>query len=217
MAGIRTEMQALVHYVSSGRKEGRVYKTPTAKKEDFDWMAYLESNPDIYYLGGLKEQVPAIMHFNTNGMGEGRPYTRILPDSNSWDLAVAKLKTYRSSLKTLRRQNLIVYNIEDIGSSDVATDITFNNIKSFVTALLHHSEDESAHTAHTGTQKAFYLFNVAARTDNPALPLLPLHLPNVAVVHWTYASCSMNTFLRTLHLLGAPLTETLDAVFHLNR
>ncbi|KAJ1436164.1 hypothetical protein B484DRAFT_259982 [Ochromonadaceae sp. CCMP2298] len=211
-AGILTEKQALDHYVGAGRKEGRASKHPVAKVEGFLWMAYLEANLDLYYLANLKLQVPAIRHFNSNGMNEGR-LVSLTPTNDSWAGAVEKLQKHlKSSGAAQGKQNLIIYNIEDIGSSDVAIDITLNNVRTFVTAMLHHAEAEAAGgVAH----KAFYLFNVAAITDNPALALLP-QLPNVAIVHWTFSSSSLNAFLHTLRMLGASITSAVDAVFHLN-
>jgi hypothetical protein len=44
--GIRNETHALEHYLSKGRAEGRIFSAP-AKAEGFEWMDYLEINPDI--------------------------------------------------------------------------------------------------------------------------------------------------------------------------
>ncbi|KAJ1427324.1 hypothetical protein B484DRAFT_397249, partial [Ochromonadaceae sp. CCMP2298] len=173
LADIRTEVGALRHYVA---------------KEDFDWMAYLELNEDLY-LGGMDRRPPVQRQFNNAGMDEGRAYTQPRPAPACWASAVAKLHVHlQTSGATHAQQNLVIYNIEDIGGGGSGGG--------------------------GGGHKAFYLFNAAALTDNPALALLP-QLPNVAVVHWTYFSPSLNTFLRTLHVLGSR-TSALDAVFHLN-
>ncbi|KAJ1428409.1 hypothetical protein B484DRAFT_67973 [Ochromonadaceae sp. CCMP2298] len=44
--GIRNETHALEHYLSKGRAEGRIFYAP-AKAQGFEWMDYLEVNPDI--------------------------------------------------------------------------------------------------------------------------------------------------------------------------
>ncbi|KAJ1416686.1 hypothetical protein B484DRAFT_153803 [Ochromonadaceae sp. CCMP2298] len=209
--GVRTESAALSHYVTSGRKEGRVFTPARAKVEGFEWMHYLEANLDLVQ-GLVKIRHDAIMHFNRGGFEEGRRYTMMTPAPASWALAVAKLRSHLRNGASMGKQNLVIYNIVDIGSSDVASDITLNNVRTFVTAILHHVEAEAAGES---PHKAFYLFNVAALTDNPALGLLPL-LPNVAVVHWTFSSSSLYAFLHTLRMLGTSITSALDAVFHLN-
>ena len=203
-AGIDTEVKAIDHFQIAGKKEGRLYRTP----EGFDWLSYLETNTDLY--PALKTKADALNHYRCCGIPEMRPIAAARPRQHTLDAAMRKLDAFLNSVThKLGKRNLVIYHIEDIGSSDNALELTQNNVKVFVAAVLHHAA--AAKTA--GQQEAFYWFNVAGLMDNPVYTLLPTHLPNVAALSWIYASSSFNSFFQTIKNCDVLMLERFDAVF----
>ncbi|KAJ1397004.1 hypothetical protein B484DRAFT_262148, partial [Ochromonadaceae sp. CCMP2298] len=129
--------------------------------------------------------------------------SREAPKRGSFDNAVQKLQLYKKSLgadtgsavNASNALNVVVYDVQDVVASDDVLQLTLNNVRTFATSVLLHSE--------TAPLKAFYLFNVASSSDkpNPAAALLPLHLPNVAAVDWGATHSALDTHMRALKLL----------------
>ncbi len=204
-AGIDTEGKAIDHFQAAGKKEGRMHRTP----EGFDWLSYLETNTDLYPI--LKTKADALNHYRCCGTPEMRPIAAARPRQNTLDVAMRKLDAFLTSVAHKPgKRNLVIYHIEDIGSGDNALELTQNNVKVFVAAVLHHA---AAAAKSADQQEAFYWFNVAGLMDNPVYDLLPTHLPNVAALTWIYASSSFNSFFQTIKNFDAPMLERFDAVF----
>jgi hypothetical protein len=202
----RSAQGAWQHYIKWGRAEGRSWRSPAG----FEWLAYLETNADLLQ-AHIGTQGAATHHYLVAGRKEGRNCKAVYPVRDTYTAAVDKFQTFsQASTASVEKRNLIIYHIEDIGSNDNAYDLTVNNLKIFLAALLHHAE------SHHADQQAFYWFNVAALTDNPMKALLPTHLPNVAAVDWIYSSSAFNSFIHTLNKLSAATLSSVGAVFSLS-
>lgn len=199
----RTKERAWEHYILEGMKKGRVWRNPPG----FDWLAYIETSHDLYE-AHFSTQGDATRHYTSSGRREGRNIRPVEPTPASYAAALAKFQRYfQNSSTPLAQRNLVIYHVEDIGINDNAFDLTVNNLKVFLAALLHHVESASAE------QHAFYWFNVAALTDNPMKALLPTHLPNVAAADWVYSSSAFNSFIHTLPRVAEVATVLVSAVF----
>ena len=196
-------MAALNHYVCCGKPEGRLHRTP----DGFDWMAYLETNFDLYHKK-IETKYDAVIHYRNSGRNEFRPIVATTPKVQSWNVAIEKFNAFvTTSTALIGKRNLIVYHVEDIGATDDAYDLTVNNVKVFVAALLHHVQSEVA------DQQAFYWFNVAGLMANPIKKFLPAHLPNVAVVDWMFISSPFNSFVQTVRQFTPLMLGSVGAVF----
>ncbi|KAJ1394619.1 hypothetical protein B484DRAFT_272082, partial [Ochromonadaceae sp. CCMP2298] len=167
-------------------KEDKKAKAEAKEEFDDDWDFTSESGKIIRVPTGYKKVTP-----NLNP-------PRAAPQRGSSEAAVRKLEVYKSSVEPLNALNVVVYDVQDVVASGDALQLTLNNIRAFATAVQAHST--------TAPIKAFYLFNVASSdgdNPNPAAALLPLHLPNVAAVHWGATRSAFDTHLRSLALLDA--------------
>jgi hypothetical protein len=202
-AGITTEAKAVQHYSCCGKPEGRLHRT----FDGFDWIAYLEINSDLYGKG-LRTKYDALIHYRNSGKGEFRSFVPSVPSAGSWQAAAQKFSAYWASCAGCAgKRNLIVYHVEDVGVTDDALDLTVNNVKVFLLALMHHASTSSA------SQRAFYWFNVAGLMENPIRKLIPADLPNVAVVDWAIAPSPFYSFVQTLRQFDPRMLTSVDAIF----
>lgn len=70
--GVNTIEQAIHHWLTRGKQEGRICKL----NSDFDWLNYLYIYPDLR-MNGVHTEKLAIHHWSTYGESEGRTYKLI--------------------------------------------------------------------------------------------------------------------------------------------
>lgn len=173
----------------------------------FSWHSYLEINPELWKAG--LSTIDKFDQYNRSIGNLAFPPSVILPKEGSLQAALSKYSAYKKATAALvGRGNLIVYHVEDLGLNDNSLEVTMNNIKVFIAAVLHHDASSK--------QVAFYLFNMASATSNPARHLIPSHLPNIAIVDWTYAPSSTVSFMLTLRSLDTDTISSADAIFSLS-
>jgi len=138
-----------------------------------------------------------------------------MPSNKSLDGCLGRLRALLSDYQTqqvpLEQRSLVLFHIGDIGIAQNSIDIAGNNIKIFVSSVLHHSA-----TAH---QRAFYVFNVVKGLKNPLAIHLPsfANSPNMAMLEWKYASSDLGTHLHTVGLIGSDMVSQFYSVVFLNQ
>jgi hypothetical protein len=148
------------------------------------------------------------LHFEQLYPARTAPLILETPFKNQWDAALVKLNRHHSNHATgIDHSNIVVYHVDDYWTGSGAVDLTVNNLKSFIQAILLHNRAENQ------TQIAFYWFNVIGVLDNPLAQLIPTDLGNVAIVHWTHSSGFMSTFIQSLRLFGSKYISKFGAVF----
>ncbi len=138
-----------------------------------------------------------------------------MPSSSSLDnclgLLRALLTDYQTQQVPLEQRSLVLFHIGDIGIAENSIDVAGNNIKIFVSSVLHHSA--------AAQQKAFYVFNVVKGMRNPLAIYLPSfeNRPNMVMLEWKQASSDLGTHLRTVELIGRDLVSQFYSVVFLNQ
>jgi hypothetical protein len=138
-----------------------------------------------------------------------------MPSSSSLDnclgLLRALLTDYQTQQVPLEQRSLVLFHIGDIGIAQNSIDIAGNNIKIFVSSVLHHSA--------TAQQKAFYVFNVVKGMRNPLAIHLPSfeNRPNMVMLEWKQASSDLGTHLQTVGLIGRDMVSQFYSVVFLNQ
>lgn len=189
---------------SAAAEDVFVSETADSVASGFSWHSYLEINPELWKAG--ISTIEIFGQYNRSIGNASFPHSVMLPKGESWQSAMTKYKAYKKTTGSrVGKGNLIIYHVEDLGLNDNSLGLTLNNIKVFVAAVLHHDSSTN--------QEAFYLFNVASATSNPARQLIPCHLPNVAVVDWTHSPSSMVSFMQTLRLMDTDMISSTDAIF----
>lgn len=203
--GMIFKASAIEHYLNFGIKEGRPYYRAYPEMEKFDWRAYLELNSDIPMFKQTEQG--ALFHYKNTGKEEGRPYVHAEPEPQSWESAMAKIRTCVKSwdAKGVKAQhrNLVIYNVEDLDASENSIDVATNNIRLFVASV-------NLHRA-AATNQAFYLFNFVGQ-PNPLAKEVPTK-QNTATVRWPVSSSDLYTHLRTLQTLRPETVANFSAVF----
>lgn len=206
---LKTEAEALNHFINHGLKEGRRYSKRMPGMENFDWRSYLELNNDIAN-NGINTENQAFDHYYHFGRFEGRHNFKIVPKTSSYNDARDKLLDYIDGLKTnnvpYKKANLAIYHIEDVEFSSNSLDVTMNNAKVFASTINNDDYNDR------NKPKMFYWINVAGVSKNP-LSFNFKESSNVAIVEWTIAAEDMNSHLETLNLLGYDITMQFSALF----
>jgi len=209
-AVLKTEEDAISHFISFGKSEGRRYNKKMPGMENFDWRAYLELNQDLPN-GGVTSEKVANDHYYAFGRLEGRFNSRIIPHIDSFNEAREKLMKYLNNINVNQispsKTNLIIYHIEDVEFSSNSLDVTMNNVKLFGTAV---NEDNYNRK---DEQKAFYWLNVVGVSENPLIYNFPLDQSNIAILKWENGAEDMNSHLETLLLLGYDLCSQFSTLF----
>ncbi|MFA5166931.1 MAG: hypothetical protein WC530_00210 [Candidatus Omnitrophota bacterium] len=85
-ADIHTREQAVEHWLTIGRKEGRTYRKipyqPASLRPDFDWQTYVNNYEDLR-AAGIDTKEKAIEHWLKQGKREGRTYLKITALANT--------------------------------------------------------------------------------------------------------------------------------------
>ena len=116
-----------------------------------------------------------------------------------------KIEQYEELKTAKHRRNLVIYHLGKPNVEHSGLDVSTNNIKMFVSALMTHLDGSK--------QEAFYLFNVADGKDNPLREYLPKRHPNVGVIDWHHVNVENDLSMRTLKLLGLDVLNSFGAVF----
>lgn len=203
--GLIFKAAVIEHYLSFGTKEGRPYYKAYPEMEKFDWRAYLELNSDVPMF--KQNEQGALFHFKNTGKDEGRPFMPAEPEPQSWDAAMSKLgaciKGWNAKYVKMEHRNLVIYNVEDVDASENSIEVTTNNLRMFVAAVMLHGAKS--------TNQAFYLFNFIGE-PNQLSKEVPVR-PNVASVRWKVSSSDLYTHLRTLQVFRPELISNFSAVF----
>ena len=104
------------------------------------------------------------------------------------------------------KMNLVICHITRMVPDKDSVDLSFNNIKIFVSAVMDHGHKYS-------DPFAFYIFNVADGHNNGFLKLLPANQTNVGVIHWPGMNSEKDTPIKTLMQLGPDILSLYSAVF----
>jgi hypothetical protein len=183
--------------------------------DGYRWHSALETRPELWK-SGIQTAFLLNKYNISRGPGNFIAPLYVLPQQRSWQSAVGKVVAF-CGRKGLRGKdqgltyNLVVYNVEDVGSNDNSITVTSNNFKAFVASVLLHDMQDQENSG-----DVFYWFNVASMAVNPLKRLIPAYMSNVAVVDWRHSSTSLNTFLQTMTLLDPAIPKEFGAIFHLN-
>lgn len=104
------------------------------------------------------------------------------------------------------KMNLVICHITRMVPDKDSVDLSFNNIKIFVSAVMDHGHKHS-------DPFAFYIFNVADGHNNGFLKLLPANQTNVGIIHWPGINSEKDTPIKTLMQLGPDILSLYSAVF----
>jgi hypothetical protein len=112
---IHTEQQAIQHWNTYGKQEGRI---PFFQ---FDWKYYLDTYPDLRQ-NGIHTEEQAIQHWNNHGKKEGRQGSDDLSILNKINYTTDNLNEYIRNYDTFN--TIIVYDF-NIGSGGIGDCIKF--------------------------------------------------------------------------------------------
>jgi len=117
----KTEHMAKLHYISFGKKEGRIYEFDNSSIQlkdipsDFVWSKYLQMNIDLCKV--ITDKKTAELHYLTFGINERRLF----------------------KLSQLEKVNTFIYSGRKSGSSTLR--LTMSNVKGFSAIQIHNNED----------------------------------------------------------------------------
>lgn len=178
-------------------------------RDEFDWTAYLEMNPDISRYHTTREE--AVQHFLTHGYREGRVFPSLYPNQPGFSMALQKLMNYIHVMEEKKipqeSRTFIIFHVGMIDSKN-SYEVVVNNLKIFNFSVVHDRSTKSQN---------FYWFNIIGGKDNNMLPYVPSSDQwNVAAVEWLVSPSDILMHLRTLNIVKNTLELNFGSVFFMN-
>lgn len=176
----------------------------TIEEYEFDWIAYLDMNPDV--VGPKMDQDFAWQHYYEFGKKEGRHYPRRFPEDRSLANAEKKMIAFVGSLDRRRvsvsERTLLLYYLPTVPDA-TSHDALMNTFKIFLQAV-----DKDTLSSN------FYWFNVLQGDESPFSRYIPRNRTNVVQLHWEGAIEQNLLQLRTLDLLhGSGMHTAFGSVY----
>jgi hypothetical protein len=184
----------------------------TSNQDDFDWISYFETYPEIGRHMSTHDRESAMKHYYEHGKSESRIFPSFYPPRPSLDLALQKLTEFSLGNQKfnvpIKNRTLIIYHVgmEDVKSS---VEVFINNL-----IIMNHSITHDHHNS-----RNFYWFNVFRGKENNLINFLPSETQeNVVKLDWLTTPLEALTRIRTLQFLSDNynLTHHFGAVFFLN-
>lgn len=172
-------------------------------RENFDWRAFIELYPECLSQGVNNEEAAIQYYIKYHHSKNPYHYPHRFPTSETLENALTKLSSYERLLNLHSyppaNRTLIIYHVGWLVTEN-SFDVTINNIKLFVNALLDDSISSSP------IPRAFYWINLIGGKENllykylPQVDFLPF-FQNIAILEWNISPSDMYTHFRTLELL----------------
>jgi hypothetical protein len=177
-------------------------------RDEFDWTAYLEMNPDISRHYSTREG--AAEHYINHGHKEGRVFPSLYPNQPSLSTAMKKLMNF---CRIIQRRNIpvdqrtfIIFHVGIIDSQN-SLEVVINNLRIFNFAMR-----KDATNSHN-----FYWFNIIGGKDNNMVDYLPSDNQwNVVKLEWLVSPSDILMHLRTLNVVKHTLQIHFGSVMFLN-
>ena len=177
-------------------------------RDEFDWIAYLEMNPDIGEHCSTREA--AEQHYLTHGHQEGRVFPSLYPNQPGFSIAMEKLIQFvkRMEIRKIPKEQrtFIIFHVGLVDSKN-SYEVVVNNLKIFNYSVTKDNSDSSN----------FYWFNVIGGKENNVQPYLPDSKQwNVARLEWLVSPSDILMHLRTLGVVKNTLELNFGSVFFMN-
>jgi hypothetical protein len=195
--------------VSSSPQEVKLQELKVLIQNEFDWIAYLEMNPDIDRQSWSREG--AAEHYFTRGYEESRVFPSIYPNQPSYGHSIEKLMKFVQTLSDkkvpVEKRTLIILHVGTIDPAVYSLKVVINNLRIFNYAVSRDSGPESTN---------FYWLNINGGKGNMISYLPSDQQWNVAKLEWSASSSDSLMHLRTLNVVKNTLELNFGSVMFLN-
>lgn len=203
-------MQILL-FILSSCQETRLENTIDINyiRENFDWRAFIELYPECLSQGVNDEEKAINYYLKQHHAQNPYRFPHKLPIESTLITAKQKLTTFlelsdQHSVPPERR-TLIIYHVGWLITEN-SFDVTINNIKLFVNAML--DDSLSSLIGEGKPPRAFYWINLLGGKENLLYKYLPDHeflksFNNIALLEWNLSPSDMYTHFRTLEIISS--------------